>query len=141
MTYVLFPPVAVGRLADRLRVDAGVLAGYGERAQTRTTDSRRPRIHADVVLALELRGRRRARCADARAVVPRAADRSGPGSVVGGGETNTEPGDHGPGDPVQHTAGHRAAQQALKPTCRHHQQGRPGGAQDNVYTRQEHPED
>src|SRR6266545_2175295 len=30
------PPVAVGRLAERLRVDAGVLAGYGERAQTRT---------------------------------------------------------------------------------------------------------
>jgi hypothetical protein len=30
------PPVAVSRLADRLRVDAGVLAGYGERAQTRT---------------------------------------------------------------------------------------------------------
>jgi len=30
------PPVAVGRLAQRLRVDAAVLAGYGERPQTRT---------------------------------------------------------------------------------------------------------
>src|SRR5207249_10457070 len=30
------PPVAVGRLAQRLQVDAGALAGYGERAQTRT---------------------------------------------------------------------------------------------------------
>jgi hypothetical protein len=30
------PPVAVGRLAERLRVDPGVLAGYGERPQTRT---------------------------------------------------------------------------------------------------------
>src|SRR4051812_22622982 len=30
------PPVAVGRLAERLRIDPQVLAGYGERAQTRT---------------------------------------------------------------------------------------------------------
>jgi hypothetical protein len=30
------PPVTVARLAGRLRVDPGVLAGYGERLQTRT---------------------------------------------------------------------------------------------------------
>jgi hypothetical protein len=30
------PPVAAGRLAQRLRVDAAVLAGHGERPQTRT---------------------------------------------------------------------------------------------------------
>jgi len=30
------PPAAVGRLADQLHLDAGVLAGYGEREPTRT---------------------------------------------------------------------------------------------------------